>query len=125
MESILFILGLGSILFAISIDKLEFNTSIAPRPMLLGYQEEPVIPVPIPGKILNKSKLVVLVSTVHRRVSDNKDKKDRSRRKVARQLISFDDDDSMLSTSVPSISSSSTCSDSSSIGHQNKGNQFF
>ncbi|KAH1009317.1 hypothetical protein HUJ04_001689 [Dendroctonus ponderosae] len=90
--------GLGSILFAISIDKVEFNTSIVPRPMLVGHREEPVIKVPIPG---------------------NKDRKDnKSRRKVARQIISFDEDDSMLSTSVPSISSSSTCSDSSSIGKQ-------
>ncbi|ENN75472.1 hypothetical protein YQE_08021, partial [Dendroctonus ponderosae] len=87
--------GLGSILFAISIDKVEFNTSIVPRPMLVGHREEPVIKVPIP---------------------DRKDNK--SRRKVARQIISFDEDDSMLSTSVPSISSSSTCSDSSSIGKQ-------
>lgn len=37
---------------------------------------------------------------------------------MARQIISFDEDDSMLSTSVPSISSSSTCSDSSSIDKQ-------
>lgn len=37
---------------------------------------------------------------------------------MARQIISFDEDDSMLSTSVPSISS--TSSDSSSMGKQSK-----
>lgn len=45
------ILGLGSILFAISIDKLEFNVSITPRPVLMNYREEPVIQVPVPGKL--------------------------------------------------------------------------
>lgn len=45
------ILGLGSILFAISIDKLEFNASITPRPGLMNYCEEPVIQVPVPGKL--------------------------------------------------------------------------
>lgn len=44
---------------------------------------------------------------------ESKDKK--KKRKVARQFISFEDDDSILSTSVPS-SSSSTASDSNSIG---------
>lgn len=46
---------------------------------------------------------------------ENKEKKEKRKRKVARQFISFEDDDSVLSTSVPS-SSSSTASDSNSIG---------
>lgn len=46
---------------------------------------------------------------------ENKEKKEKRKRKVARQFISFEDDDSILSTSIPS-SSSSTASDSNSIG---------
>lgn len=98
--------GLGSILFAISIDKPEFNSSVVPRSNAISLKEEPIIQVPIP---------------------DNQEKKKdlKKKRKVARQIISFDDDDSMLSTSVPSISSSSTCSDSSSsssgTGNQQRG----
>jgi len=52
-------------------------------------------------------------------IADNQSRKDhKNKRKVARQIISFDEDDSMLSTSVPSISS--TSSDSSSVGKQSK-----
>ncbi|XP_066143026.1 sorting nexin-29 isoform X2 [Euwallacea fornicatus] len=91
--------GLGSILFAISIDKLEFNVSIAPRPVLINHRDEPVIAVPIP---------------------DNKIRNTKSKKKVSRQIISFEDDDSVLSTSIPSNSSLSTCSDSSSLGNKHK-----
>ncbi|XP_050304453.1 sorting nexin-29 isoform X2 [Anthonomus grandis grandis] len=76
------------------------NMAAAPRPMLMGSQEEPIIEVPIP---------------------ENKDRRENKKRKVARQIISFDDDDSMLSTSVPSISSS-TCSENSGLDNQNKTN---
>lgn len=102
-------------MFAISIDKLEFNASIAPRPMLMNYREEPVIQVPVPGKLQS----ILLLQQFKVKFADNKSRKDRkNKRKVARQIISFDEDDSMLSTSVPSISS--TSSDSSSIGKQSK-----
>ncbi|KAJ8932768.1 hypothetical protein NQ314_014470 [Rhamnusium bicolor] len=86
---------LGPILFAVSIDKPELNSGITlNRLEAFKNKVEPIIEVPIP---------------------ENKDKKEKSKRKVARQFISFDDDDSILSTSVPS-SSSSTASDSNSIG---------
>ncbi|KAJ8942205.1 hypothetical protein NQ318_021092 [Aromia moschata] len=86
--------GLGSILFAISIDKPELNSGISYRPETFKGKKEPIIEAPIP---------------------ENKDKRDKKKRKVARQLISFDDDDSVLSASIPS-SSSSSASDSNSIG---------
>ncbi|XP_030750576.1 sorting nexin-29 isoform X2 [Sitophilus oryzae] len=88
--------GLGSILFAMSIDKPEFNSSIIPRTNSISFCVEPIIKAPIPENIDRKR--------------DQKKK-----RRVARQFISFDDD--MLSTSVPSVSSSSTCSDASNSGN--------
>ncbi|KAF7273900.1 hypothetical protein GWI33_013417 [Rhynchophorus ferrugineus] len=88
--------GLGSILFAISIDKPEFNSSVIPRGGFIGLPVEPIIEVPVPENI-------------------SKRREQKKKKKIARQFISFDED--MLSTSVPSISSSSTCSDTSSLGN--------
>ncbi|XP_076251587.1 sorting nexin-29 isoform X2 [Rhynchophorus ferrugineus] len=88
--------GLGSILFAISIDKPEFNSSVIPRAGFIGLPVEPIIEVPVPENI-------------------SKRREQKKKKKIARQFISFDED--MLSTSVPSISSSSTCSDTSSLGN--------
>ncbi|XP_018563176.1 sorting nexin-29 [Anoplophora glabripennis] len=90
--------GLGSILFAVSIDKPELNSGITHRPEIFKSKAEPIIQAPVPV--------------------ETKDKKEKKKRKVARQFISFEDDDSILSTSVPS-SSSSTASDSNSIGESN------
>ncbi|XP_050512824.1 sorting nexin-29 isoform X1 [Diabrotica virgifera virgifera] len=87
--------GLNSILFAISIDKPEFNSGVTLRKEVYRCKAEPIIEAPIP---------------------DNRVKeKPKRKRKVARQFISFEDDDSYLSTSIPS-SSSSTTSDSTSLG---------
>ncbi|KAG5865004.1 hypothetical protein JTB14_035943 [Gonioctena quinquepunctata] len=90
--------GLNSILFAVSIDKPELNSDITPRPEAQKSKVEPIIEAPIP---------------------ENKDKsKEKKKRKVARQFISFDEDEVSLSTSVPS-SSSSTASDNSSLSDSN------
>lgn len=45
----LFFIGLGSILFAISIDKPELNSGITHRPDCLKSKAEPIIEAPIPG----------------------------------------------------------------------------
>ncbi|XP_019874648.2 sorting nexin-29 [Aethina tumida] len=84
--------GLGSILFAISIDKPELNSGIPHRNEHLRSKVEPIISAP---------------------KTEQKDKP-KKKKKVARQFISFDDDDSLLSTSVPS-SSSSMSSETNSI----------
>lgn len=87
--------GLNSILFAINIDKAELNSGVSLRRETVKCKAEPIIEAPIPenkGKSLQKRK-----------------------KKVARQFISFEDDDSNLSTSIPSSCSSST-SDSTSLG---------
>lgn len=86
--------GLGSILFAISIDKPELNSSSPHNIESPIYYTEPVIEAPIkePSK------------------SQTKEKK---KRKVARQLISFDED-SLLSSSVLSTSGSVSSSGTSS-----------
>lgn len=77
--------GVASILFAINIDKPELNNSITNRSESFQTKPEPIIEAPIPEQ------------------RDRQKKK----RKVARQFISFDDDDnSFLSTSIPSSSSS-------------------
>ncbi|XP_022917433.2 sorting nexin-29 isoform X1 [Onthophagus taurus] len=80
--------GLGSILFAISIDKSEFNCGNAMEKMdKLKSMAEPIIDAPIP---------------------ENTQKK---KRKIPKQIISFDDDETTslsLSSSVPSSSSSIT-----------------
>ncbi|CAH1154253.1 unnamed protein product [Phaedon cochleariae] len=87
--------GLNSILFAINIDKPELNSGVAYRPDTHKNKVEPIIEAPI---------------------SESKEKpKEKRKHKVARQFISFDEDDSTLSTSIPS-SSSSTASDSMSLG---------
>ncbi|KAF5296667.1 hypothetical protein FQR65_LT10207 [Abscondita terminalis] len=82
--------GLGSILFAVSIDKPELNSqSISQKSERLRVQAEPIIEAPIRDS--NKDYL-----------------KERRKRKVAKQIISFDEDDSVLSSSIPSSSSSIT-----------------
>ncbi|XP_056637867.1 sorting nexin-29 [Diorhabda sublineata] len=86
--------GLNSILFAINIDKAELNSGVSLRRETIKCKVEPIIEAPIPenkGKSLQKKK-----------------------KKVARQFISFEEDDSNLSTSIPS-SCSSTTSDSTSL----------
>lgn len=76
--------GVGSILFAISIDKPELNSGIPPRIENFKSKAEPIIEAPLSDRPKTKKK-----------------------KKVARQFISFDEDDSsVLSTSVPSTSSS-------------------
>jgi sorting nexin-29 len=83
--------GVGSILFAVSIDKPELNSGVSHRIENLKSKAEPIIEAPISER-----------------------QKIKKKKKVARQFISFDDDDSsVLSTSVPS-SSSSISSDSNS-----------
>ncbi|KAJ3640532.1 hypothetical protein Zmor_003825 [Zophobas morio] len=90
--------GVGSILFAINIDKPELNSGIQPRIENFKSKAEPVIEAPI--------------------VENKERPKNKKKKKVARQLISFDEDDtSVLSTSVPSTSSSIS-SDSNSNDNQ-------
>ncbi|KAJ8980466.1 hypothetical protein NQ317_013219 [Molorchus minor] len=86
--------GLGSILFAININKPELNSGIAYRPEAFKPKKELIIEAPVP---------------------ENKDRREKKKRKVARQIISLDDNDSMFSPSIPS-SSGSSASDSNSIG---------
>ncbi|KAF5303494.1 hypothetical protein FQA39_LY09957 [Lamprigera yunnana] len=82
--------GLGSILFAISIDKPELNSqSASQKSERLKTQPEPIIEAPI-------------------RDSNKDHTKEKRKRKVAKQIISFDEEDGMLSSSVPSSSSSVT-----------------
>ncbi|RZC38128.1 sorting nexin-29, partial [Asbolus verrucosus] len=91
--------GVGSILFAISIDKPELNSGIPQRIENLKSKAEPIIEAPIP---------------------ENKERqKNKKKKKVARQFISFDDDDSsVLSTSVPSTSSSISSDSNSTNDNQ-------
>ncbi|XP_008198522.1 sorting nexin-29 isoform X2 [Tribolium castaneum] len=86
--------GVGSILFAISIDKPELNSGIPPRIDSIKSKAEPIIEAPLSER-----------------------PKTRKKKKVARQFISFDEDDSVLSTSVPSTSSSIS-SDTSTSNEQ-------
>lgn len=81
--------GLNPILFAVSIDKPELNSSTTAQQIRkLKSKPEPIIDAPIP--CTNRIK-------------------DKKKKKVARQLISFDEGDSVLSSSsVPSSSSSIT-----------------
>ncbi|KAL3268225.1 hypothetical protein HHI36_007349 [Cryptolaemus montrouzieri] len=78
--------GLAAILFAISIDKPELNDSNIPQGLLVGLSKsEPIIEAPLPDQ--------------------NKFTKDKKKKRVARQFISFDED-SLLSSSIPSSSGS-------------------
>ncbi|KAK9876927.1 hypothetical protein WA026_015961 [Henosepilachna vigintioctopunctata] len=78
--------GLGAILFAVNIDKSELNDSNIPQGFLSGLSKsEPIIEAPL--------------------TEQNKGLKEKKKRKVARQFISFDDD-SLLSSSFPSSSGS-------------------
>ncbi|CAH1111496.1 unnamed protein product [Psylliodes chrysocephalus] len=79
--------GLNCILFAISIDKPELNSGVSHRRDIYSSKTEPIIEAPIrdTNKGISKAK---------------------RNKKVARQFISFDDDASDTSTSVPSSLSS-------------------
>ncbi|KAI4461196.1 sorting nexin-29-related [Holotrichia oblita] len=83
--------GLGSILFAISIDKSELNVGNATEKMdKLKAMVEPIIQAPIPDNNVHKKRV------------------------VPKQVISFDDEENILSSSVPSSSSSVTSDTNSS-----------
>ncbi|XP_044754864.1 sorting nexin-29 [Coccinella septempunctata] len=86
--------GLAAILFAISIDKVELNDLNSQQKLLSGLSKsEPVIEAPIQDP--------------------SKNTKEKKKKKVARQFISFEED-SLLSSSIPS-SSGSLSSDTSSL----------
>lgn len=88
--------GLGSILFAVSIDKPELNSQTTlQKSERLKTPPEPIIEAPIRDLCKDRTK----------------------KRKVAKQIISFDEDDSVLSSSIPSTSSSIT-SDNNSSGSE-------
>ncbi|CAH1181326.1 unnamed protein product [Phyllotreta striolata] len=92
--------GLNCILFAISIDKPELNSGVSLHRNNCTFKPEPVIEAPL--RVINKEPTKV-----------------KRNRKVARQFISFDDDASDNSISVPtSISStdSHTKSDKANTG---------
>ncbi|GJQ71649.1 hypothetical protein Trydic_g11346 [Trypoxylus dichotomus] len=83
--------GLGSILFAISIDKSELNAGNATEKMdKLKAMVEPIIEAPIPDNNVHKKRV------------------------VPKQVISFEDEENVLSSSVPSSSSSITSDTNSS-----------
>lgn len=91
--------GLASILFAVSIDKPELNSqTTSQKSERLKTPPEPIIEAPI--RDLGKDR-----------------SKGKQKRKVAKQIISFDEDDSVLSSSIPSTSSSIT-SDNNSSGSE-------
>ncbi|CAH0555655.1 unnamed protein product [Brassicogethes aeneus] len=92
--------GLCSILFAVSIDKPELNSGIAHRNDHLRSKAEPIIEAPV--------------------LTDRPTQRKKNK-KVARQFISFDDDDSgRLSTSLPSSSSSMSSLETSSCAEAAK-----
>ncbi|XP_060527516.1 sorting nexin-29 isoform X2 [Cylas formicarius] len=76
--------GLGSILFAIYIDKPELNSFLMSRPVLAVEQKEPIVEAP---------------------VLDGQTKRREQKHKVARQFISFDDDCVTVPASVSFASS--------------------
>ncbi|XP_045474345.1 sorting nexin-29 isoform X2 [Harmonia axyridis] len=86
--------GLAAILFAISIDKAELNDLNSQQKLLSGLSKsEPVIEAPVQEQ--------------------SKSTKEKKKKKVARQFISFEED-SLLSSSIPS-SSGSLSSETSSL----------
>lgn len=78
--------GLNSILFAVGIDKPELNSpATADSSNRLKSKPEPVIEAPVSG---------------------SKEGRRKRKGKVAKQIISFEEDEGLLSSSVPSSSGS-------------------